>query len=913
MRRILKLFAAFVVVLIVALIIVVVLLPTERIAAIAVAQVKEATGRDLHFSGDISPSFYPVLGVQTEGVTLSNADWAEGENMISASSAKVGVELIPLLSGSVRITEVRLVDPQILLEVSASGKKNWEFGDGQTATTTTETTESDEEGFVKEISLGETVIENGSVRYLDRLGGQTIELKNIDAIVALPALDQEMRINGKALWNDQDTELALTLSTPETLMAGGETSVALSLASEPVSMTFSGAFAPPADGGMPEASGEYSFAASDPAAAIQWATGGKAPEGLVGLSDVKIAGKIALDSTALAATLAGGATRDGERAAIDLKVDSGADWATARKFAVDLAAEIGSMAKFTYAGEAAAPDGASPSINGKYQIAVSDPAGVAKWATGDGSSLQGLSDIAFAGVVSSNQQGLSFTGAGGLARDGRQIDLDIKARGGADWMAKRAFTLALKANSAGLISLDFAGDASAPANASPAIDGHLSLDAPDLRSLAAFAGAELPEMGPDALRSLSFKGSISTPSTDQIKVAISKLTFDTITASGSLSAIMGNVTTVNANLNAGDIDLTPYITETDEAGETGWSKEPIDLAGLGAVNGHFQIRAKSVKAPNLTLGQSDIDARLTNGALRLQIQELGLYGGGLKGDIHVDGRNGNALSADISANTVGLLPMLRDMAGLDMLEGLGATKVKVAGKGASMHDIMNSLNGAGSFSLTEGALVGFNLAGMVRNVQNALTGGDSGDARTDFSEVSATFDINGGVLNNADFKFLGPLIRIVGAGDIDLGGQAMNFRLTPKAVTSLKGQGGALDATGLAFPLIIKGPWNDLSIRPDLKSGIADILKNPEGAVKAVEDIVKGVSGDGVGGAAKKVLESVTDGGSAKKLLEGVTGGGSGGDNGAAGQVLDKVLGGGGDDKTKDGAKKLLKGLFGNN
>lgn len=906
MRRILKLFAALVVVLIIAIILAVVLIPTERIAAIAVAQVKEATGRDLSFSGDISPSFYPVLGVQTEGVTLSNADWAEDANMISASSAKVGVELIPLISGAIRITEVRLVDPKISLEVSASGQKNWEFGAAEPATTTAETGEAEGEGFVKEISLGETVIQNGSVRYLDRLGGQNIELKNIDAVVALPSLDQEMRVNGKALWNGQDTELELALSTPATLMAGGETTVALSLASEPVSMTFAGAFAPPADGAMPEASGEYSFSAANPANAVQWATGGAAPEGLAGLTDVKVAGRIALDSTALSATLAGGATRDGQRAAIDLKMNSGADWATSRSFAVDLAAELGDMAKLSYVGEAAAPDGAAPAISGKYEIAVSDPSGAAQWATGDGSALQGLSDIAFAGAVNSGAKGLSFTGAGGLARDGRRIDLDVKAQGGADWMTRRAFTLALSASSDGLLALDFTGDAAAPANAAPVIDGRLSINAPDLRSLAAFAGAELPEMGPDALRRLTFKGAISTPAANHLKLSISSLVFDAITANGALDVTMGNVTTLNANLNAGDIDLAPYVTETDETGETGWSKEPIDLAGLGAVNGHFKVRAKSVRAPNLTLGQSDIDARLQNGALRLQIQELGLYGGGVKGDIRVDGRNGNALSADISANTIGLLPMLRDMAGLDMLEGLGATRLKVSGGGDSMQDIMNSLNGDGSFNLTDGAIVGYNLAAMVRNVQNALTGGGGGDARTDFSEVSATFDINGGVLNNADFKFLGPLIRITGAGDIDLGGQAMNFRLTPKAVTSLEGQGGALDASGLAFPLIVKGPWNDLSIRPDLSAGISDILKNPEGAVKAVEELVGG-------GAAKKALESVTEGGAAKKVLEGVTGGGSGDDSGAAGQVLDKVLGGGGDDKTKDGAKKLFKGLFGNN
>ncbi len=111
----------------------------------------------------------------------------------------------------------------------------------------------------------------------------------------------------------------------------------------------------------------------------------------------------------------------------------------------------------------------------------------------------------------------------------------------------------------------------------------------------------------------------------------------------------------------------------------------------------------------------------------------------------------------------------------------------------------------------------------------------------------------------------------------------MKFRLTPKAVATLKGQGGAADASGLIFPLLISGPWSDLSILPDLGGGIENLLKDPEGALDAVKGTIDSLSnGSGLDCVADDALKAVTGAaaggaalGGAMKLLEGVMGGGS--------------------------------------
>lgn len=794
MRRLLKIFAILAVVLVVAIGAIIVFLPTERISQIAVDQVKSATGRDLMLSGGVSPSFYPVLGVETGAVTLSNSEWGSAPNMVSASSAKIGVELMPLLSGSVRITEIRLIDPIIDLEINEDGAANWEFQPLEAAAEATVTeTEQDAEadgegGFVKDISLGETTIQNGAVNFTDRTSGQNISIAEINAAIALPAFDQEMTVSGSALWNGEETSLDLKVSTLATILAGAETEVSLTAGAAPVSVEFAGAFAPPTASSPPEVAGTFKLSASNPAAAAQWATGDAAPVGLAGLADLDLNGEIAMDSTVIAVKVQGGLTRDGRRATVDVSVQGDAEWATSRAFDVNAKAALDGLADASFIGKIAAPDGGAPNGSGNFVV-----------------------------------------------------------------------------------------------------------NAPDIKGLAAFAGADLPKMGPNALQSFQASGALTLANPSKIALDLKVLAIDAITASGTVSADLAGTPSITANLDTGALDLTPYVTEGGQStggGEPGWSKTPIDLSALGTVNGDFKIRAASVKAPQLTLGKSDIRAVLANGALQLNIQELGLYGGGLKGDIALDGRNDNAVKANVSAATVRLLPMLKDVAGMEMVEGLGAVNINVRGGGQSLHDIMNSLDGNGGMKLTDGALVGYDLAAMIQNVKSAFGGGADNDAKTSFSEISATFDIENGVMTNADFAFLGPLIRIVGQGTVDLGGQLVNFRLTPKAVSSLKGQGGSLDDKGLSFPLIIKGPWSSPSIRPDLKAGIDSLLKDPEGAVNAAKDIVKGVK----------------DGGGVKGAVEALTGGQSGGVGG--------LLGGGNADgeaetAPKDAVKGVLKGLFG--
>jgi AsmA protein len=152
--------------------------------------------------------------------------------------------------------------------------------------------------------------------------------------------------------------------------------------------------------------------------------------------------------------------------------------------------------------------------------------------------------------------------------------------------------------------------------------------------------------------------------------------------------------------------------------------------------------------------------------------------------------------------------------------------------------MVSALDGKGKVAFTNGAIRGINLAALVRNVKDVFLNPKAMESqKTDFAELSGTFNISNGMLHNDDLQLLSPLLRVTGKGTVDLPKQTVNYRIEPKVVASTKGQGGKADLSGLMVPVMVSGPWNNLSYRPDL----AGALKQDPG--KALEQLKKALPG----------------------------------------------------------------------
>jgi len=226
-------------------------------------------------------------------------------------------------------------------------------------------------------------------------------------------------------------------------------------------------------------------------------------------------------------------------------------------------------------------------------------------------------------------------------------------------------------------------------------------------------------------------------------------------------------------------------------------------------------------------------------------------------------------------------PLLADAAGFDRLEGAGALNLSVTTKGNTQREMVQNLNGNGAFKFLDGAVRGLNLAAMVRNIGTAFTDKSARETqKTDFAELSGTFKIDNGIVRNDDLLLRNPLLRVTGAGTADAPKRTVNYRIEPKAVASLEGQGAASDAKGVAVPVIVEGPWDNVTYRPDLTAMITDIAKDPTKALEGAKDTLKQLKG-GAGG--------LLGGGTTTPPADG--GGTTGGAVPDPGKVLKKLFG----------------------
>ncbi|NQV20357.1 MAG: AsmA family protein, partial [Rhodospirillales bacterium] len=211
----------------------------EQITAAA----RDATGRDLMIGGNVGLSVFPRLELQAEQVTFSNMPRGRAPHMASLDKLVVRLQLLPLLSGEVRVDSFVLVDPVIALEIDHKGRANWEFeGAAPAEEPAADNGESEaaETPELAEISLGDVRLVNGKVSYRDARSGEVIELSNINMTIALPSLDAPAEADGSVVWNGKKVSLALGAENPRALMEGASSALDLTLESEPVSVDFQG-------------------------------------------------------------------------------------------------------------------------------------------------------------------------------------------------------------------------------------------------------------------------------------------------------------------------------------------------------------------------------------------------------------------------------------------------------------------------------------------------------------------------------------------------------------------------------------------------------------------------------------------------------------------------------------------------
>ncbi|MEM8839615.1 MAG: AsmA-like C-terminal region-containing protein, partial [Pseudomonadota bacterium] len=368
---------------------------------------------------------------------------------------------------------------------------------------------------------------------------------------------------------------------------------------------------------------------------------------------------------------------------------------------------------------------------------------------------------------------------------------------------------------------------------------------------------------------------------NRIDLEALNLSIDDIKGTGVVAMTTDAIPRVEAALTFERLNLDPYLGATGESGsggtstaDAGWSDEPIDFSFTRAVDLTLDAQVQSLVISGITTGPLALKTSVRNGVMQSDLTEMALYGGSGTATVTVNATGAvPAIQTRINLANVDAYPFLRDGAAFERIEGRLAFDTDLTTTGQSQRAMMSALNGDMRFAFSDGALRGINIARMMRQLtSNILSGWSPSDnEKTDFSELSASFQIRNGIAENQDLILLGPLVRVTGGGTVDLPPQTLSYRVEPKLVASLEGQGGNRDLAGFGVPIIVDGPWAKPRIYPDIQG----ILQNPEAGLRQLRALGGGISRLGEGGAAD-IVGSLTNGnpaGAALDALSGIAGG----------------------------------------
>lgn len=390
----------------------------------------------------------------------------------------------------------------------------------------------------------------------------------------------------------------------------------------------------------------------------------------------------------------------------------------------------------------------------------------------------------------------------------------------------------------------------------PNITGQLAAEEFNPRDMFEKLGIEAPVTAdPDVLSKASLSLALTaTPAAAALNDLTIKLDDTTFSGSASLPSLAATIPPVRFKFGVDAIDLDRYLpppvegdaAEDDASADTEVAATdgdapielPMDLLRELDVDGEFTVG--SVKVSNLTITDIVIPVKAKDGVLGVEGLQALLYEGNLSANAKLDATaDVPAYGVDMQLDGIQAEPLLGDLLQDDsFLSGKGEFAVKLDTTGNSVSTLTGALNGKFNTAFNDGSINGINLGYQIRRAKAALTGKkldkDAEVVKTDFSSLSVSGIFTDGVMTSDDLDMRSPLLRIDGAGKVDLPGEQVDYTLNTLITGSSQGQGGedlkSLKGVKLAIP--IRGSFDELAndfagvILQGMKDNISGNLKN---------------------------------------------------------------------------------------
>ncbi|CAA6603529.1 exported hypothetical protein [Rhodospirillaceae bacterium LM-1] len=310
---------------------------------------------------------------------------------------------------------------------------------------------------------------------------------------------------------------------------------------------------------------------------------------------------------------------------------------------------------------------------------------------------------------------------------------------------------------------------------SPRFDGKLSLKHPNAAQLLKQDG----HWGP-----LDLASSLSA---DPAKIDLSNLALHLgkgKVEGGAQILLTGARPQLTAKLSGGEIDLDAYMPRKTAAlgrhgmplpekigvqlaalaqgGGARWSSSPIDLSGLKDIDAKADISLAGLRVSGIRMSKPVASAELKDGVLTVSKLTATLWGGALDAQARLVA--GAGMQVESKATLVGadLKATLNELAGLHQAAGKYDAQFTLASSGKSEAELVSHLTGNGGFAAKDGVVEGIDLPAVNRQLANisnvaalaGLASTVSGGGKTAFSQMSASFKANNGIVTSNDIKLV---------------------------------------------------------------------------------------------------------------------------------------------------------------
>ncbi|MDB5923805.1 MAG: AsmA family protein [Betaproteobacteria bacterium] len=346
---------------------------------------------------------------------------------------------------------------------------------------------------------------------------------------------------------------------------------------------------------------------------------------------------------------------------------------------------------------------------------------------------------------------------------------------------------------------------------------------PNLTLDAKITDPKLPKGSFDA----ALSGSVATDFTRETAAIDFSGRLDDSKVNGKAAATKFSPLALTFDVNADQFDADRMMSKSP-------TSDKIDLSALEGLNVAGTLKIGKLTLLNLKSSQVRADVKVANGRLSVAPLSARLYDGTLNGSLSAQAAQNPLFAVKQSLSAVALGPLLHDAAQIDTLEGKGTIEVDLSTRGATMDALKKALNGTAAVNVTDGAIKGVDIAGTIRGARTKLqmlrgeqVQQTNKTLKTDFSEMKATFHVKNGVAHNDDLTMKSPLLRVTGAGDLDIGADRMSYLLKATVVTNTTGQGGKdlAELNGLTVPVRLTGALDSPQYAIDFGGMATDFAK----------------------------------------------------------------------------------------